>query len=242
MKILIEIVVQTFLAFFSILFITRLLGRQQVSELTLYEYINGITFGSIAATLATDVNQKTYQHLVGLILFGLLTGVISYISLKKRNFRKLVSGEPIIVVQNGKLLENNLKRARYSIDEFNELLRQKDCFSPDEVEYGILETNGDLSIIKRQDKRNVTLGDLGIISSNEDLPTELIIGGQIIYENLRKRKLSGKDLLDNLKMFSVSKIEEVMYATVDKTGKFYVDKYDDNINIPIDVSENNKKI
>ncbi|MDK2918357.1 MAG: hypothetical protein PWQ37_1090 [Candidatus Petromonas sp.] len=242
MKIFLEVVIQTFLAFFAILFITRLLGRQQISQLTLYEYINGITFGSIAGALATDVNQRTFQHLTGLILFGLLTGMISYISLKKRSFRKIIEGEPILVIQNGKVLENNLKKVRYSMDELNELLRQKDCFSPDEVEYALLEMNGDLSIIKRADKRNVTVGDLNLTPSPEDLPTEIIIGGQVIYENLRKRKLTGRDLINSLKMYGVNRVEEVMYATIDPSGKMYVDKYDDKINKNLDISEDNRGI
>ena len=97
-----------------------------MAQLTFSEYINGITFGSIAATLATDMDQKTYQHFIGLILFGILTGVVSYISLKKRSFRKVVEGEPIIVIQDGKILEKNLKRIRYSTDELETLLREKD--------------------------------------------------------------------------------------------------------------------
>ncbi|WP_129596137.1 YetF domain-containing protein [Anaerophilus nitritogenes] len=242
MKILIEVIIQTFLAFFSILFITRLLGRQQVSELTLYEYINGITFGSIAATLATDVNQKTYQHLVGLVLFGLLTGIISIISLKRRSFRKIVDGEPILVIQDGKILEHNIKRARYSIDDINQLLRGKDCFSIDEVAYALLEINGEISVIKREDKRNVTLGDLNLKGQQESIPTEIIIGGQIIYENLRKRKITGKSLINQLKMYGVKKIEEVMYASIDEYGNLYVDKYDDKFNNSLDMSENNEGI
>lgn len=237
MKLFLEVVIQTFLAFFSILFITRILGRQQVSQLTFYEYINGITFGSIAATLATDVNQKTWQHLIGLLLFGLLTGIVSYISLKNRTARKIVEGEPIIVIENGQLLEKNLSRTRYSIDDLNILLRQSDCFSPEDVEYGILEVNGTLSVIKRGDKRNVTLGDLQLPPKSETIPTEVIIGGQVIYENLRERKLRGNDLMTALKTFNVSRVEEVMYATVDENGKLYVDKYKDNINKNLDISE-----
>ncbi len=242
MKLFIEILIQTLLAFFSILYITRLLGRQQVSQLTFYEYVNGITFGSIAGTLATDVNQRTWQHLLGLMLFGVLTFSISYITLKKRSIRKVLEGEPILVIQNGQLLENNMKRTRYNIDDLEVLLRQADCFTPDDVEYGILEINGQLSVIKKGEKRNVTLGDLKISSNPETIPTELIIGGQIIYENLRKRKLSGKDLINNLRMFGVKKVDEVMYATIDENGKMYVDKYDDKLKPNTDFSEDNRGI
>ncbi|MTI69856.1 MAG: DUF421 domain-containing protein [Firmicutes bacterium] len=241
MKLFIEVVIQTFLAFFTILFITRILGRQQISQLTFYEYINGITFGSIAATLATDVNQRTYQHFAGLIIFGLLTGLVSLIALKNRTFRKVVEGEPILVIKDGKILEKNLKKARYSMDEFNELLRQKKCITARDVEFGILEMNGDLSIVKTPEKSIVTLGDLNIQKKAESIPTEIIIGGQIIYENLRKRKITGKDLMKELKKINITKVDKVMYATVDQNGEYYIDKYEDNIK-NIDFSENNEKV
>lgn len=238
----IEVIIQTFLSFFAILFIARLLGRQQISQLTFCEYINGITFGSIAATLATDINQNTFQHLIGLILFGVLTGVVSYISYKKRSFRKVVEGEPIIVIQGGKILENNLKRTRCSSDELNLLLREKDVFSPSDVEYALLEINGKLSVIKKQGKMNITTGDLGIVGKSESPPTEIIIGGQMLYENLREKKISGKELLNMLKPFNVRRINEVSFASLDTNNKIYVDKYDDNITKSLDISENNDNV
>lgn len=242
MKTVIEVIVQTLLAFFAILYITRLLGRQQVSQLTFHEYINGITFGSIAATLATDVDQRTWQHFIGLVLFGALTFLISYVTMKSRTMSKVLEGEPLVVIQNGKILEKNLKIARYHMDELNEILREAGCFSPGDVEYGLLEANGKLSIIKRGDKRTVTLGDLGLVPSPDTIPTELIIGGQLIYDNLRKMKVDGKTLINNLKMYGVSKIDEVMYATIDHSGNWYVDKFDDNLAEKLDMSEDNKGV
>lgn len=242
MKLFLEIIIQTFLAFFTILFITRILGRQQVAQLTFFEYINGITFGSIAATLATDMNQNTYQHFVGLLLFGVLTGLVSYISLKKREFRKVVEGEPVLVIQDGKILENNLKKVRYSIDELSLLLRDKDVFKPEDVKYGLLEINGKLNVIKKAEKRSVTCEDLGISSNSESIPTEVIIGGQIIYENLRERKLTGKDLMNMLKPFKVNRIDEIYYSTIDENNNIYVDKYDDKVKSRIDISEDNRNI
>ncbi|CAH2214226.1 YetF domain-containing protein [Tepidibacter aestuarii] len=242
MKLYLEIIIQTFLAFFAILFITRLLGRQQVAQLTFYEYINGITFGSIAATLATDLDNNTMQHFTGLILFGLLTGVFSLISLKNRSFRKVTEGEPILVIEDGKVLENNLKRIRYNIDEITVLLRQNNCLSPEDVAYGILEMNGKLSVFKKTEKNTVTLKDLNIKAKAESIPTEIIIGGQVIYENLKKKNLSGKDLMNKLRAYGVKRTEEVMYATIDENGKMYVDKYHDKLKNNIDFSEDNKRV
>ncbi|EOD01328.1 hypothetical protein L21TH_0549 [Caldisalinibacter kiritimatiensis] len=176
------------------------------------------------------------------MLFGILTGLVSYFSVKKRKFRKIVEGEPILVIQNGKILENNLRKVRYSTDELNLLLRDKGVFSPEDVEYGLLEINGKLSIMKKTDKKTVTCGDLGILKNADTLSTEVIIGGQIIYENLRERKLSGKDLMRMLKPFGIRRISEVHYATLDENNKIYIDKYDDKINPKIDISENNDNV
>lgn len=242
MKVFLEVVVQTFLAFFSILYLARILGRQQVSQLTFHEYVNGITFGSIAATLATDTDQRTWQYFTGLILFGALTFLISYITMKSRTVSKVLDGEPILVIQNGKILEKNLKRARYNMDQINALLREENCLSPNDVQYGILEIDGKLSVVKRGDKRNVTVGDLDIPPSVETIPTELVLGGQIIYENLRKKNIDGRTLLSELKKQGVNRIAEVMYASMDQNNKLYVDKFDDKLTQKIDISEDNRRV
>lgn len=242
MLLMIEIVIQTFLAFFALLFITRLLGRKQVKQLTFFEYINGITFGSIAANLATDLGQSTYQHFVGLILFGMLTGLISHISIKKRSLQKVFEGEPVLVIQNGKILEKNLKKVKYSIDELTVLLRNKDVFNIEDVKYGLLEIDGDLSIMKENPKSNVTIENLRKINNEETLQTEIIIGGQIIFENLKKKNLTGKSLIKMLSTHGINEIQAVFYAALDENNKLYIDTYKDNLDQKIDISENNENV
>lgn len=230
MKVTIEILLQTVLAFFSILFITRILGRQQVSQLTMHEYVNGITFGSIAATLATDINQRTWQHLIGLFLFGVLTFLVSYISVKNISIARVIQGEPVLVIKDGKVLEKNLAKFHYSIDDLNHLLRKKDVFNITDVKYGILETTGEISIIKVGTKVNVTVEDLGIVGKEEEIVTEVIIMGNVIYENLRNRNLSMKWLIDQLKMQNVKDIKDVFYGTIDNNNQLFIDKIEDHFN------------
>lgn len=237
MKTFAEVAIQTFLAFFAILFITRLLGRQQVAQLTLHEYINGITFGSIAATLATDVNQKTWSHLLGLFLFGGLTFLVSFISQKSRNISKIIQGEPIIVIQDGIILEKNLARYHYTIDDLNHLLRKKDVFNITDVKYAILETTGELSVVKIARKENVKAEDMAIQPKQEELLTDIIVTGNIIYENLRKRNLSVKWLVRQLNMMGVKNIKDIFYATVDSENQLYIDRMEDMLPAPADMSE-----
>lgn len=228
LKLVVEIVLQTLLAFFSIFFITRILGRQQVAQLTVHEYINGITFGSIAATLATDVNQRTWQHLIGLILFGLLTFLMSYVSLKSIPIARIMQGEPIIVIQDGKILEKNLKKFFYTIDDLNHLLRKKDVFNILDVKYGILETTGELSIIKAGTKVNPTVEDFGIVGKEEEILVEIIVAGNVIYDNLRQQNLTMRWLIDQLKMKGIEDTKDIFYATVDSNNRLYIDKKGDN--------------
>lgn len=234
---LINITLQTLIAFFAILFITRLLGRQQVAQLTVYEYINGITFGSIAATLATDLDQPLWGHLVGLFLFGGLTLLIGYIAKKQRTFSKVIQGEPILVIQDGHIFEKNLSRFHYTVDDLTHLLRKKDVFNIHDVKYAILETTGELSILKIAEKENVKVADLNLKTDQEELETDIIVTGIIIYENLKKRNISVKWLTSQLKMMGVREIKDIYYATLDKDKKIYIDYYSDNLTNPVDITD-----
>lgn len=234
---IIDIILQTLIAFFAILFITRILGRQQVAQLTVYEYINGITFGSIAATVATDLGQSSIGHLIGLFLFGALTYIIGYISRKKRKFSKVVQGEPVLVIQDGHILEKNLSRFHYTVDDLTHLLRQKDVFNILDVKYAILENTGELSILKVAGKENITVEDMKLQTTQEELITDIIVTGVIIYDNLKKRNISVKWLTSQLKMMGVKDIKDIYYATLDKDKKIYIDYYSDNLTNPVDITE-----
>lgn len=229
MKLAIEVILQTLLSFFAILFITRILGRQQLAQLTMQEYINGITFGSIAATLATDVSQRTWQHMIGLFLFATLTFLVSYVGSKNIKYARFIQGEPIVVIKDGHVLEKNLDRFHYTIDDMHHLLRKKDVFNIQDVKYAILETTGEISVIKMSHKDNVTLEDLNMLGQQDYVKAEVIVTGNIIYENLASRNLTAQWLIDQLKMQGVSDIREVFYANLDENNKLYVDKYKDNV-------------
>ena len=154
------IFVQAAVSFVILLILTRLIGKQQVSQLTYYEYINGITFGSIAANMATDSFDKFGDHLVGLLTYGVLTFLAALVALKSRKMRKLINGEPVVVIQDGKILENNLRKMKLNLDEFTMLLRLKDIFDFTQVKLAIIEPSGGLSVIKKSEYENVERRDL----------------------------------------------------------------------------------
>lgn len=125
---------QTVVSFLVLLLLTRLLGKQQVSQLTFYEYLNGITFGSIAANMATDDLTNAPDHFVGLVTYGFLTLLVSWLALKNRKVRKALAGEPVVVIQDGNILEDNLRKMHMDLDELTMLLRAENVF--DYKEFG----------------------------------------------------------------------------------------------------------
>ena len=179
------VVVRAMIAFFTLLIYTRLLGKQQMGNLTYFDYINGITIGSIGGTVATDLSSKAWVHWVGLTVFIVLTFAFQWSTLKSRYFAKMVDGEPTVVIQHGKILEQNLSSIRVKFDELMMLLRQKNIFDVTQVEYAILEPDGNLSVLPKAEYLPLTPKDMHIPVSPSRLVTELIMDGVIAEQNLR---------------------------------------------------------
>ena len=231
------IFLQTLLSFAVLLVLTRMLGKQQVSQLTFYEYLNGITFGSIAANMATIEAEKVPAHLIGLITYGALTFGVSWLAMKNRKFRKAVAGEPVIVIQDGQILESNMRKMHLDLDELTTMLRSQGIFDYTELELAIVEQSGELSVLKKPAYQEATQGDLNMQEPSKGLAVEVIVDGQIIYENLRAMHLDGKWLMDKLKQHKIAHIREVCFATINKQHQLQYDLYDDTIPGMIDISE-----
>ena len=228
---------QTALSFVVLLILTRMLGKQQVSQLTFYEYLNGITFGSIAANMATIEAKKIPDHLIGLITYGLLTLAVSWLAVKNRRFRKAVAGEPVIVIQDGHILESNMRKMHLDLDELTTLLRSEGVFDYKELELAVVEQSGELSILKKPEYQEVTLGDLKLKGESKGLAVEVIVDGQIIYENLRQMGLDGRWLMNKLKKHNITHVNDVCFATVNKQHQFQYDLYRDDFPGMLDMSD-----
>jgi len=234
----IEVFLQTLLAFSAILIYARILGKQQIGQLTFFDYINGITFGSIAAVLATDIGpRQTGIHFLGLTLFAFFTLVAGYISRINRPARKLIAGEPTVVVHNGKILEDNMKKMYYNLDELSMQLRQKNVFDIADVEYAILETDGELSVLLKSQKRPLTPADFNLSTKYEGVPTELIMDGEILFQNLEQNNLDEKWLIQQLQSQGVQDISQVDYAVLRSNGSVYINCKKDNLTNPVDITD-----
>ena len=213
---------QTSLIFITLLLLTRILDKSQVGQLTLYEYVSGITIGSLAATIAASEPEKLWSNYYDLLLFAVLTYIVSVGTMKSRPFRKLLEGSPSIIIENGRIIKENMSSLRLDLDQLNALLRGKDIVDISEIQYAILETTGEMSVIKKSASQPLTKSDMNIHLTDPTFPVEIIMDGEIIEENLEKQNLTHTWLAEQLKVRNIKSASQIMYGVIDSKGQLFI--------------------
>ncbi len=220
------------LLFLLLLFITtKVLGKKQISELSFFEYVAGITIGSIAGEVVTGLEANMFHGFLAVIVFGFVTFLVNFLSIKSKKFSDWAEGKGTVVIQDGKILENNLKKEKYTIDELSALLRQKDIFKVADVEFAVLEPRGNLSALLKREYRPLTPKDLQMKMPSEKEPQTVIMDGNIIDESLRCAGRGRGWLNTELEKLGVT-LDNVFLGQVDSYGELTVDLYDDKIQVP----------
>ncbi len=225
-----EIIIRSFGAILFLFLMTRILGKKQISQLTFFEYITGITLGELAGFISTDLERHYMYGVLALLVWTLVPLGAEVLSLKSKNFRNLIEGEGTIVIKDGKVLEDNLKKVRYSSDELLEQLRMKNAFKASDVEFAVLEANGDLSVLLKKEHQPFTPANLGIKTPPEQEPQTVIMDGEILDEPLATIGLNRGWLMTELEKTGVTP-DNVYLAQVDSSFQLFVDLYDDQIKV-----------
>ncbi|HOA91012.1 MAG: DUF421 domain-containing protein [Bacillota bacterium] len=220
------VLIRSTFSFFTLFVLTRVMGRRQISQLNFFDYVNGITIGSIAATLAIDISRESLPTFIGLLAYTFWVLFLNLLEEKNRTLRRIINGKSVIVIQNGKILENNLREYGYTIDDLKMILRTQGAFNLADVEYAILEANGRISTLLKSQVRPATPKDFGIDTEYQGIPIDLISDGKIIADNLNLVGLTEDWLRGKLSELRL-KPEDVFYAELDTSGKLYVDAYRD---------------
>ena len=181
----IQILLTSALSVAALFCITKLMGHKQVAQLDFFDYISGITIGSIAAELATDL-ESPWKSLTALVIYGLVSILLSFLTHKFPRSRKYINGTPTILMNAGKLYRENLKKAKLDLSEFLLLCREAGYFDLSEIQTAIFEHNGKLSVLPVSDKRPTTPADLKLCPPPAHIGTEVIMDGRILEENLRR--------------------------------------------------------
>lgn len=226
-----HIIVRSILFLVVLFIMTKVIGKKQISEFTFFEYVSGITIGSIAGEVIMGLDSNMGHGVLAIFIFGLITFVVDVISLKSNKFRDIVEGKGTIFIKDGKILEDNLKKEKYSTDELGSLLRKKDVFNIADVEFALLEPTGDLSILLKKELRPLTPKDLKIIMPKEVVPQTVIRDGQIVNDGLSAAGKNQEWLNLELDKLSVT-LDNVFFGQVDAYGDLVIDLYDDQIVVP----------
>ncbi|OZU87337.1 DUF421 domain-containing protein [Virgibacillus indicus] len=228
----IVVIIRTVFAFFILLLLARILGKKQIAQLTFFDYITGITIGNMAAYLAVDRGIQIIDSVIGLLLFTILTLVIAFGAMKSTKFRKIVEGDPIILIRDGHVLENNLFKTKLTFDDLMMGLRNKNAFKLADVELAVLETSGKISVMKKTEFNPLTPKDIGLPVESEHTPSLIIIDGQILTKRLDYLGYTKEWLLGEVMKQGAKGVKDVFLAQIDSKGNVYVDLYNEKDKSP----------
>ncbi|MEH7255505.1 DUF421 domain-containing protein [Neobacillus niacini] len=228
----VDVLVRSFVFLALLFFITKLLGKKQISELSFFEYVSGITIGSVAGEAITGLEKNMFHGMLAIAIFGLVTLLADIVTLKSKSLRDIVEGRATVFIKDGKVLEENLKKEKYTIDELSSLLRQKDIFRFSDVEFAILEPRGTVSALLKRENRPLTPKDLNMKMPAEKEPQTVIMDGNIMDEALRSAGKSRGWLSTELEKLEVT-LDNVFIGQVDSYGELTLDLYDDKLQVPL---------
>ncbi|EMA6342434.1 DUF421 domain-containing protein [Bacillus cytotoxicus] len=211
--------------------ITKWLGKRQISQLSFFEYIAGMTIGDIAAQITTGLDQKFFHGVFAILIFAVVPFFTGILSLKNKAARDFFEGKSTVFIKDGKVLEDNLKKEKYTSDELLELLRNKGTFSISEVEFAVLEPSGELNVLLKKDRQPLTAKDIGLKVPNEKEPQTVIMDGNVLDEPLSASGHNRAWLHAELEKLGVV-IENVFLGQVDSYGQLTIDVYNDKLQMP----------
>jgi len=207
------------LSFVTLFLTAKYMGHKQISQLDFFDYIAGITIGSIAAEMATEL-EEPWKPFVAMIIYGGATLLLSIISIKFPRTRKYLNGTPTILMDNGKLYRENLKKAKLDLSEFMVMCRQQGYFDLTNIQTAIFEYNGKLTILPQSAQRPLTPNDMNLAPAQDMIFTEIIMDGRILDDNLKRMGLNTKWLENQLKQNHICSADDIFLALCDKNLKF----------------------
>jgi uncharacterized membrane protein YcaP (DUF421 family) len=225
------VVIRAFVALVVLFVFMRIIGKKQLAQLTYFEYIVGIVVGDIAAYLSTDMENNLLHGYTSLLVWTFIPFLLSFLTLKSKWLRDIFEGKSTVLIKNGKVMEDNLKKVHFSTDELLSELRLKNAFQMADVEFASLETNGKLSVLLKKDAQPATVKDLSVKAAPVKESQAVIMDGEIMLEPLATIGLNTNWLQEELEKAGVT-LENVFLGQVDAYGRLYLDLYDDQLTVP----------
>ena len=220
--------IRTVILYILVLVIMRMMGKREIGQLQPFELAIAIMIADLASIPMANIGIPIFSGIIPILALLMMHLIISNINLKSINMRKIICGKPTILIYRGKIDEKALKKEKFTINELQERLRGNNVFNIGDVEYAILETSGQITVIQKPDKRTTIPADFNILPEYEGIPYDLVIDGRIMHENL---KAIGKDeiwLEREVKKFKI-RPEEALVVTFDGKGQIFCQAKEKNV-------------
>lgn len=217
-----QLTVDLVIGFITLLIVSRFIRKTQINQVTPFDFISSIVLGELLGNAVYDEKIKIGSVIYALILWAFLMYMIELITQKYRKSRKVLEGEPNIIIRNGQIDYNVIKREKLDINELLSMIRQKDAFSIREIEYAILEQSGSISILKKSKYSNPTIEDMNLPEKEVCLPINIIVDGEILKDNLDGIGFDEAWLSKKLNKFGIQNTQDVFYAEWKKDEGLHV--------------------
>ncbi|MDD4504060.1 MAG: DUF421 domain-containing protein [Clostridiaceae bacterium] len=211
---------RTLILYTVIIVVIRLMGKKQIGQLQPSELVVALVIADLAAVPMANVGIPLIAGIIPIITLFIMEELLSFISMKSESARGLITGKPSILIENGIIMENELRRIRYNLNDLLEQLRLKNYSNMEDIDYAILETSGQLSVIPKPENKLVTVKDMNIKFKAQHLPVTVIIDGKSNSDNLHKIGLSNAWLENELKRNKIKSLKNVFFAYINPEKKF----------------------
>lgn len=219
-----QLIIRTFFLYLVVILTMRLMGKRQIGELQPFEFAIAVMISDLAAIPLADDEKELHHALIPIAVLIVCQISISFLSIKGVRIREVICGKPILLIRDGKMLEKNMRKEMYTINDLLEQLRFNSIQNVSDVEYGILETNGQLSVLLKSNKRAVTPEDLDMDLPPENFSRDIIVDGKLIGRTLERMQIK-REWVDNaLKEFGVNDYSQVFYASINNQMTLFVQK------------------
>lgn len=219
---------RTILVLVILFFITKMMGKKQISELNFFDYVVGITIGSIAADISLDIEKDMIAGIAALFIYGFISYIISFVSIKSILARRFFIGVPTVLVEKGKIIESGLKKSKIDVNDLLMEARENGYFNLDEIDYALMEVNGNISFLPKEKEKPVTKRDMKIKCSNEGLTVNAIIDSKYMVNNMKAINKDKEWLDHELKVNGYDNYDNILLATIDNNYKVTI--YEKNVN------------
>ena len=207
--------------------IAKMIGKKQISQLNLFDYIIGITIGSIAADISLDLEKNLISGILAIFLYGLASYIISIVTLRSISLRRIFNGVPTVLVEKGKIIESGLKKSKIDVNDLLMEARENGYFNLDEIDYALMEVNGNISFLPKEKEKPVTKRDMKIKCSNEGLTVNAIIDSKYMVNNMKAINKDKEWLDHELKVNGYDNYDNILLATIDNNYKVTI--YEKNV-------------